>query len=284
MFKESSFFGKIFPKKTENSSKETGVQEEIVLEDQKNVSTKNQALVEKETSEENLAPGPLEGLSLEERFNVLVDKKSEIDSLEERRREFYIDAKNLEDKMIVMGITDEQKKEIRSQIVAQGGEISEQISQIKKDYGIEATPVEVLSLRYKMLEAEVDRVQKALESNRRELKPQVYGLLLNIQAGHNSQLRYQELLNILHIDKYSKISEVADFLNDANTDYREEIPKIKKLIEDLSSNIEKGTIYKTDGEIEAAEIRLNRIKKLWGKTDSDLQEAKNKSGRFAERK
>lgn len=281
MFKESSFFGKIFPKKTENSSKETGVQEEVVLEDQKNDSTKN------ETSEENLTPSPLDGLSLEERFNVLADKKSEIDSLQERRREFYIDAKNLEDKMIAMGITDEQKKEIRSQIVAQGGEISEQISQIKKDYGIEATPVEVLSLRYKMLESEVDRVQKALESNRRELKPQVYGLLLNIQSNHDDQfkyLKYQELMNLLRIDKYSKISEVADFLNNANNDYREEIPNIKKLIEDLSSNIEKGVIYKTDGEIEAAEIRLNRIKKLWGKTDSDLQEAKNKSGRFAERK
>lgn len=284
MFKESSFFGKIFPKKPENFSKENQAQGGVVLENQKNVSTENETPIENEASKENLTPSPLEGLSLEDRFQVLSEKKSEINSLQERRREFYIDAKNLEDKMLVLGITDEQKKAIREQITSQGGEITEQISQIKKDYGIEATPVEVLSFRYKMLEAEVERVEKALESDRKELKTQVGRLLLDIQADRNSQLRYQELMNLLRIEKYNKISEVVDFLKDANNDYRGEIPKIKKLVEDLSSNIEKGSIYKTDGEIKEAETRLARVKKLWGKTDSDLQEAKTKSGRFAEQK
>lgn len=263
---------------------------------------------EPEEKEDFQKKGPiLEGLDLKERLRVLSEKKEEIDVLQERRREFYIEAKNLEDKMIALGISDEHKKEIKTQIAFEGQAISDKIIEIKEKYGLEATPVEVLSLRFKMIKAEMDRIKENLQEDRERLEKIIENDLKrlrsfpkdeeaykqdtssSIKAGYLTE--YNNIIKKLEKEEFEKFPEVAEFLKGHEENINESsfsTDKLQKRCEDINILIEgisgkTNAFYKTLGEKEKASIKFLRLAKLLGEIESDLEQAQNKSGRFVER-
>lgn len=258
---------------------------------------------EEKTPEEN---DPMKGMSLEERLRVLEEKKAEVESLKDKRRNFYIDAKNLEEKMLALGLSEEKAKEIREQILAEGGGIATQISDIKKDYGLEATPVEIYSSRYKDCEAEIERSKKAIALDYREAleiaektketaEKRGYGYVYT--TGSEAMADVMSLvfdrLRSKGLDK--KLPEtMIDFIkseSNKKTSFSnsEEIEvtfktKLNELIEMLNEKISTESIYKTPGDIEAAKKRLERLNYILVDTDSLLRDAMKKEGRFVDEK
>ena len=255
------------PELKNNKSPETAAPEEIPAEENLTETPKN----------------PMDGMSLEEKLTTLSEKKNEISDLQIKRRDFYVDAKNLEDKMTVLGLSENKRKEIREQIAAEGGEISQTIETIRKEYGLEPTPVEIYSSRFKTLEAESNRIKESLADDYRNVLKMVEDADLSYKNSHNYNALTYLQDNLKH-KGYDKIKEVQEFVdvnkNPGDAKFDEVVQNFKEL---LKSKIEETCIYKTQGEIDTAYYRLHKVNHLWGETESTMRDAMQKEGRFSEK-
>lgn len=254
----------------------------------------NEEKVKEEIPKEN--KDPMAGMSLEEKLRVLEEKKAEIESLKDQRRNFYIDAKNLEEKMLALGLSEGKTKEIREQVLAEGGDVATQISDIRKAYGLEATPVEIYSSRLKDCEAEIERSKKALAMNYREVLKVVKG---NKESHHqsNENLVMEHIHSELCRKGFDKtLPEITNLFISENFKVNEQNfldkqewqtainQKVDELIKMLNEKISTESIYKTPGDIKKAEERLERLISI--KTDiyELLDDAMEKKNRFFEEK
>jgi len=227
----------------------------------------------------------LESMSLEEKLEMLSAKKEEIFSLQDKRRNFYIDARNFEDKMNALGLSDEKRKEIRGQILAEGGEISSEINDIRKAYGFAPTPVEIYSARFKDCEAEVERIKKALVWDYREALKYVDEAIVSATSQNNPNKLFKTLTDSLVYKKYDeKIPEVKEFLENESKDSSDVaiMQKMNSLKDLLNKKIGEDTLYKTPADVNDAKKRMNRVAKIWDNTEVNLRDAMNKEGRFSE--
>ncbi len=238
---------------------------------------------------------PLDGLSLAERLNVLEEKKNEISQLEEERLEYYNQVKDFEDKMISFGISKDQREKIRQQISTEGGEISQKIIDIRNEYGIEPTPVEILSNRMLMMMIEKERVSKKLQIAKKDELKSINYILDGLRSDN-----YVHLDN--WIDYFLKTAEAVKERDDENiSDYFSFSEKIKdamknkpvdpKLIDKmfvdfsvkLGADIKKNNSYKTPLEEKEDQERLSKINRIIDKIYSELKMARQGEGRYSEK-
>ena len=217
--------------------------------------------------------------SLEEEAIVLLEKKQEIADLQEKRLEFYNKAKELEEKMVSLGLSEEKQKSLKDKIMKEGGEISSDIQKIRDEYGFEASPVEVYSLRFKMLDNEANRLKDNLAFKYRKVKEILdrYNYYSLGKTGLDNILNKIDFLQ----NEFPDVEEVQDsirkFKDDNDAIYGE---MLEELVNKLDKKIDQNTVYKTPGEIKEAEDRLNRVIKLRLKTAEEFELAENNIGRF----
>lgn len=273
-----NFFEKLFKSKTpkeeslpEKAPEETKIEAEPVAEE-----------------------SPEEKLSLEEKLELMAHKKEEIKDLQEERLEYYNEAKSFEEKMNSLGLSDEKKKEIREQIMAEGGEISAKIQAIREEYGFSPSPVEVYSTRFKMIDNEINRIKEDPSMKYDELKTVLEGreafdeqkMLRTGLDGFSQNMKYL-------MTKFKDISEFADLNNKfeeykkvgEDKDWSSMLPKFLEFVEEFNQEVEekiKEGNYASPGEREKASLKVFRLQRILGEIDSELHDAKKKRGRFAE--
>lgn len=259
-----------------------------------NEKTNEEEVKEEGAPEEN--KDPMAGMSLEEKLKALEEKKAEIEFLKDQRRDFYINAKNLEEKMLALGLSEERNKKIRELVLAEGGDIATQISDIRKDYGLEATPVEIYSSRYKDCEAEIERSKKALATDYREALKIIKRAKENHSQSNGNLVIEHTYLALCHYGFDKKLPEITDLFRSENLKINEQKfsnkqecqeavdQKMDELIKMLNEKISTESIYKTPGDVKKAEDRLQRLYNIWTDTSSLLRDAMEKEGRFAEKK
>jgi|GEM_PF-4016745 len=246
--------------------------------------TEEVPLVNEEVVEEPKEVSPLEGLSLEERLETMGGKKDDIAALNEERQKYYIAAKNFEDKINVLGVTEETKKEIRDEVMAKGGEISEKIGDIRNKYGLVATPVEVYSVRYKMIEAEYNRVMENMAHKHREALKVIDDIFPERSYdGYNYNEQYGRLTFTLN-HGFSDLAPVKKFieLRGGRLEFDQKEKSLKDLKEELEAERDKLTIYKTPGELNEAVKRSDRLNHIWTDVHIELRNAEKKEDRFKE--
>lgn len=219
---------------------------------------------------------PLDGLSLVERLNVLEEKKNEISQLEEERLEYYNQVKDFEDKMISFGISKDQREKIRQQISTEGGEISQKIIDIRNEYGIEPTPVEILSKEKDKLKS-INYILDGLRSdNYVHLDNWIDYFLKTAEA-----VKERDDENIS--DYFSFSEKIKDAMKNKPVD-----PKlIDKMFVDFSvklgADIKKNNSYKTPLEEKEDQERLSKINRIIDKIYSELKMARQGEGRYSEK-
>ncbi len=223
---------------------------------------------------------PLKNLSLEEKTKLLTQKKSELEELKESRKNYYIGAKNFEEKMVALGLSDEQKKKIHEQIKSEGGEISDKINKIKEEYGFKPTPVEIYSTRLSMLMAELKRITDNLDSRYNELTE--YLEQRNFGNDIEKDLSSSDWAELR--DNFGDIPEVYDFQEKIKTLTTGEVYyHIKEFISNIKKREQETAVYKTPEERKNAENRKYIVDKLIITTETELNKAKKNEGRFAEK-
>ena len=221
---------------------------------------------------------PMAGLSLAEKAELLASQKENLEKLQGERLAYYKEAKNFEEKMASMGLSDERKKEVRDQIMAEGGEISSEIEKIRSEYGFKATPIEVYSMRMKMLQNEVDRIKENLNTKYRDVLQHVesHGFASFIKhpgAVHNQLLYLKEKFG-----EYPEVKTFIESVKSSNHDHYELDYNI--FIKSINKQIEENCKYKTEGEVAEAQERIHRLNKLIGQNESELYDVKRNAGRF----
>lgn len=277
-----NFFEKLFkPKASTQEAKEQLNSNEAVEE----------LSIEKE--EEKVETKKVE-LSLEEQTELLAAKKEELKDLEKERLEYYNNAKGFEEKMKTLGLSDEKKKEIRAQILAEGGEIGDKIQAIREEYGFSPSPVEIYSTRFKMIDNEINRIKDDPSMKYSELKT----VLKDREALDEDRMLKMGLdafsTNMNYLMTQFKDIEEFKGLNDKFEEYKKVggakdwssmLPKFLEFIEEFKQEMEdkiKEGNYPTDGERDKASHRVIRLSHILGDIDSELADAKRKRGRFEE--
>ncbi|HOZ53292.1 MAG TPA: hypothetical protein PK142_01280 [bacterium] len=249
----------------------------------------------------------LEGLSLVEKLKALEmeknkivqfleEKKKNISQLEEERLEYYYKAKDLEDRMVSLGLSEEGIRKIKQQILEEGKEISQKIIDIRNEYGIEPTPVEILSNRMLMMMAEKDRVSKKMQLEKKDI--------LNFVNYHLEGMKkegYPNLNNWLkHVLDNIEI-KLKNLDNDENGlyEFSEQIKEamqtepidsdlISKIFtnfsEKLNNDIKNNNSYKTPLEEKNDKDRLDKINRIMDNIHSELKMARKGEGRYAKKK
>ncbi len=231
-------------------------------------------------------------LSLEEELELIETKKSEIENLINQRHDYLVESKNLEEKILAHGVTDEKALEIRKKITDQTGEISKQIMDIRNEYNIQATPVEVYSMRYKMISNEVERITN-------NMAPEYSKLLLSLNNffGDTNDSIKNHIINqngkgISSFKDYlakdfKENDEVLKFLTNIkdinlyNADNEPQVlDAVLQLKENLKNKIQQETTYKTPGEKRDMQIKLQRLVRLLDNITRELRNAENKEDRF----
>jgi len=222
----------------------------------------------------------MDGLTLAEKSELLASQKENLEKLQTDRLEYYKEAKNFEEKMASLGLSEEKKKQIKDQIMVEGGEISSEIEKIRTEYGFKPTPIEVYSTRIKMLQNEVDRINENLNNEYRKILDHVQSkgfeqlIKRNDLATRNQSLKYLQ-------DQFGKYEEVKTFVQSVKESNQEHYElDYNVFIAALKSQIEEGSKYKTEGEASEAQTRINKLNKLIGINDSELHDAMKKEGRF----
>jgi hypothetical protein len=225
--------------------------------------------------------------SLEDEMETLMQKKEEIKELQEKRLEYYNKAKQLEEKMTALGLSEEKQKALKEKIMKEGGEISREIQEIRNEYGFSASPVEVYSLRLKMLENEANRIKENLGYDYRQVKKtlDVDGFYKAAIGGLRIMFQKVEFLQ----NKFPDVEEVQEFASkfkvlkftgnsfDDDAIYRK---MLEELVNKLDEKIDQNTTYKTPGEVKEAQARLDRVNKLRGITEEEFDMARAQMGRF----
>lgn len=223
---------------------------------------------------------PMEGLNLTEKLTELEKQKINVEALQKKRVDYYVEAKGLEEKMASLGLSDEQKKNIHEQIMTEGGKISDEIAKIREDYGFEPTPIEVYGARIEMLKGEQERIKEGLNTKYREilkfLKDNYFGSVNESDPRTYQTLEYLE-------QKFGNFPEVKKTLNKIkDNNYTTIEPDINELIEIVNKKIEENSFYKTPAEIDGAYRRLDKLTELISTNEFNQIDAKNGTGRFAE--
>lgn len=235
-------------------------------------------------------------LTLEEELELLETKKSEIAELINQRHDYLVEAKNLEEKILAQGITAEKALEIRNRIIDQTGELSKQIIDIRNEYSIQATPVEVYSMRYKMICNEIERIQNnmspeysAILSSFRNFFGETDDVVKNriIRGNGKAIISFKEYLS----KDFKNNDQVIIFLEgikDINVYDGDLEPVIlEKLLtfrNTLQNKIAEETTYKTPGEKREAQIKLDRLVRLSDDIIRELRNAEKKEDRFENNK
>jgi chromosome segregation ATPase len=222
----------------------------------------------------------MDGLTLAEKSELLASQKENLEKLQTDRLEYYKEAKNFEEKMASLGLSEEKKKQIKDQIMVEGGEISSEIEKIRTEYGFKPTPIEVYSTRIKMLQNEVDRINENLNSEYRKILNHIQSEGFEQLVKHNDlATRSHHLKHLEH--KLGKYPEVKTFVQSVKESKQEHYElDYNVFIAALKSQIEEGSKYKTEGEANEAQARIDKLNKLIGLNDSVLHDAMKKEGRF----
>jgi hypothetical protein len=228
---------------------------------------------------------PLKGLSLEERLEVLQDKKAEIEILNQKRQEYYINAKNLEEKINSLGISEAEKNNLRAEIEGEGGEIAQTIDDIRNKYGLQPTAVEIYSTRFNMIAAEIDRIKENMASHHREALKVINnyfptGIPKVIDIYDKNYKYFTEYLK----EKFGDLDVIQEFLIRTRTQAPDFETQAANALSNLKTTLEaerdEKTTYKTPGELQDAVKRLDRLSSILDDIDMELRDAKNKEGRF----
>jgi hypothetical protein len=237
----------------------------------------------------------LEGLSLEEKIKVLEEKKNEISQLEEERLEYYYKAKDFEDRMISVGLNEEQRKKIKEQISKEGGEISQKIIDIRKEFGIEPTPVEILSNRMIMMMAEKDRLSKNLQTEKKDKLKFVNSTIAKLKERDifpndiisNFLTSIEHRKNSEDLDKNKDLFELFDQISaimKEKSGYSDLIMvSLNHFSGKLKENIEKNSLYKTPLEEKNGLQRYNKVLEIIDNIHSELKRARQGEGHYAKK-
>ncbi len=249
----------------------------------------------------NVAPIPSESaepkevkpkLSLQEEFALLEEKKKEIEELVKGREDYYVNAKNLEEKIIMSGVTEDKAKEIRSQVLEGGKEISDQINEIRKEYGINPTSVEMYSGRLDMILKEVKRIEDNMAPEYRDLSNKMHHYFGDQNSPYLEKLSVHEHSTINNFKTYvldSSVVPEAQQLSEKiktlrgheDSDLVTIKSELKAFRELMNQKVKENTTYKTPGELKDAQIRIKRLIHLADQMVRSLRDAENKEGIFA---
>lgn len=221
--------------------------------------------------------------SLEEKFQVMAQKKEEIKELYRNRQEFYIQNKQLEEKMLTLGLSEDAQKKIKEKIMTEGGEFADKIKEIRDEYNFVPTAEEVLGVRFAMLEAEMKRLEENLMIKYKKIQERLKSFAEYVDRGHfdiiegnNIRFRNNEhdlFLAIVNDLKRKYDNELNfDFVDDHLVDRN----KFEEFIKNLNKKIQESTTYKTPGETEDALRRRDKVSSLLIDVDSKLREVKSK--------
>lgn len=294
MFKEFDLFGKKKEKKEEKKEISEEIDGDLDLKE-KFEDLANDILDEKTPEREVVKKDPLEGLSLEEKLKVLEEKKNMISQLEEERLEYYHQSKDFEDRMISLGLNEEQRKKVKQQISDEGGEISQKIIDIRNEYGIEPTPVEILSNRMIMMMAEKERLSKNLQLEEKDKLNFINSTIEKLkEKGISEDSIISNFLTIIEHrrgseedDKNKNLFELSDQITNIMKEKSGHSDLILISLNDFSSklreSIKNNSVYKTPLEEKNGLQRYGKVIEIIDNIHSELKKARQGEGRYAKK-
>lgn len=215
--------------------------------------------------------------TFEDDFATLEEAAGEIDELQkewDRRREY---SKLLKEKIDSLDLSEGKEQEIHQKITNWTTEVSQQIINIRENYGIEPSVAEVLTARLARMTSEVNRLEEKLDLGRKELQeslteqvvvvknedfPDAIGLIVrSLQAKFGDYPITAEIVRTLSSVHYEDKDAAAELLER----YAEEVRiERENSMEDM-----------TEGEVEALNEKLNRLKYLTDMTEHELQKVES---------
>lgn len=169
-------------------------------------------------------------------------------------------------------------------------EISQEIEDIRKEFDLQPSHVQRLEDRRERVRDYIESLEKKMAPEYRAVKSKIagfFGSIENVKKG--AQRDGQQVNHFLDAIKDTELPEVKSFLIKIHgLNPYENGDKIGDEIYNLTNEIEKGikehTFYKTPGEEREAYIQIERGVRLEDKIVKLLSDAKNKEGKFENKK
>lgn len=219
-----------------------------------------------------------EETTIDQDIATIEEKKQEIEKLRNELESYKNNAFQLREKILGLGLTDAKKRDLYQKITDRSKEIAAAIREIKDEYGIEPTEIEVLSSRFANLTSKVDQLKENLQLKRKALQKDLkkfalrvrehgpHGITQSLEAGYGDIPTVAEITKAISSKGVSDREAVAETLNK----YAEEV---EKEIKDLVT-------YESPGEEQAALEKLDRLSYLADVTEMSLREAKEDPDSF----
>jgi chromosome segregation ATPase len=169
-------------------------------------------------------------------------------------------------------------------------EISQEIEELREEFDLQPSHVQRLEDRRERVRDYIESLEKKMAPEYRAVKSKIagfFGSIENVKKG--AQRDGQQVNHFLDAIKDTELAEVKSFLIKIHgLNPYENGDKIGDEIYNLTNEIEKGikehTFYKTPGEEREAYIQIERGVRLEDEIVKLLSDAKNKEGKFENKK
>jgi|GEM_PF-1897756 gas vesicle protein len=212
--------------------------------------------------------------TFEEDIATIEDRKQEVENLRDMLQSFKDYAFKLKEKMDGLELTEEKKQELYSKITDQSKEIASSVIEIKEEYGIEPTEIEVLSSRLANLTTKIEWLNDNLQLRKKGLVHDLekYSVMLE----NNPDFSVRNVIISLET-KHKKLpvsAEIIRVLSDkSSSDTSSVMETLDKYTQEINEDVEETSPYKTSGERGLAFERLQRLKGLADEVEYKLRKA-----------
>ena len=240
------------------------------------------------------------GVKNKKTFKEVQEAKNELSALQEDREEKIKNLRNQKDEIRKLGVA-EFKDEFRpvkrtetfNDLVAESerglAEISEKIGSIREEFDFNPKHVDILEERKARVGEYITYIEGKLLVPQRDFLKKMNSFfgedLSKIWVDNRNTEVFIESLKS-ETEKLPEVQTFLDLIEGVSGYDKPDIVKdaLEKLKHDVNENIKINSVYQTEGEIKEAYDQMNRGVRLMDNISKTLTEAKNKEGRFVNKK
>lgn len=230
-----------------------------------------------------------------------IEAQEEIETLKEKRKEKLIEYREKKDEIKKVGVAefeDEKRpvkrtetfNELLNDTEKELAEISQKVEDIREEFDMQPSHVQRLEDRRERVREYIESIKQKMAPEYREVKGKItnfFGDLENVK--NNAKRDGKQTTYFLDAIKDSNVPEVKSFfikIQGLNPyENGEKIAdEIYNLVNEIESGIKEHTFYKTPAEEREAQIQIERGVRLDDEITKLLRDAKNKEGRFENKK
>jgi hypothetical protein len=240
--------------------------------------TVNDTFAQPEELEEKEGEEP----TLEQDVATIEEKKQEVEKLRNDLESYKNYAFQLREKILGLGLSEERKQEIYKKITNGSKEVAKSIFDIKEEYGIEPTEIEVLSSRFASLITKVDQLRENLQLKRKALQQDLKKFSQVVRSGSEYYDPYTIADSLkANYDDISVVSElIRSLVSHSIGDTESLADLLEKYAKEVAQERNELVPYEAPGEEALALEKLERLEYLTDITEFRLREAKENPGSF----